>query len=63
MQKKKFFFFFLYFQYNEMKMQGLNKQPLRKTLLQAQEDNPRRTPRSDYPDQNARTTNEKNDKK
>jgi hypothetical protein len=30
----------LYFQYNEMKMQGLDKQLLRQTLLQAQRDKP-----------------------
>jgi hypothetical protein len=46
-----------------MKMKRLNKQPLGQTLLQAQEDKPRRTPRSYYSDQNARTKNEKNDKK
>jgi hypothetical protein len=33
------------------------------TLLQAKRDKPSRKPRSNYPDLNARKTNEKNDKK
>jgi hypothetical protein len=41
---------FLNFQYNRMKMQGLNKEPLRKTLLPAYKDKPSMTLRSNYPD-------------
>jgi hypothetical protein len=51
--------FSLDFQYKEMKMQRLNKQPLEQTLLPAQEEKPRRTPRSYYSDQDARTKDEK----
>jgi hypothetical protein len=32
-----------------MKMKGLNKEPIRNTLLQAPRDHPRRKPRSNYP--------------
>jgi len=48
-----------HFQYKETKMQRMNKQPPRKTLLPAQEDNPSRTSRSYYSDQDARTKDEK----
>jgi hypothetical protein len=39
------------------------QQLLRQTLLQAQIDKSRRTPRINYTDQNSRKTNEKKDKK
>lgn len=46
-----------------MKMQGMNKEPLKNTILQEERDKPGRVPRRKHSYQCARTTNEKDDKK
>jgi hypothetical protein len=54
---------FLYFQYKEMKMKGLNNSLIYRPYYDKKRDKPRRIRRRKHSNQDARTTNEIDDEK